>query len=102
MGEIKFDEFESILTPERKDQLMHIADNTLRQDKRINIKISVHDWDAIQRRAMEEGIHSQGLVASMIPIGNAVLEVPASGFSQAGACKTKVPKLELGKQPRRQ
>ena len=60
------DEFKSVLTPERKMQIMQMAENTLRQDKRINIRISGRDWNAIQRRALEEGIPCQSLVASIL------------------------------------
>ncbi len=60
------DEFKSVLTPERKIQIMQMAENTLKQDKRINIRISGRDWNAIQRRALEEGIPCQSLVASIL------------------------------------
>jgi predicted DNA binding CopG/RHH family protein len=80
------DEFESILMPERKNQLMQMAHNTFRQDKRINIKISVRDWDAIQRRALEEGIPSQALVASIVHkyVSGSFYDITANKLSKAG------------------
>ena len=60
------DEFKSVLTPERKKKIAQTAENTLRQDKRINIRISGRDWVAIQRRALEEGIPCQILVAGIL------------------------------------
>lgn len=60
------DEFESELTPARRKMITQAAENTLKQDKRVNIRISSRDWDAIQRRALEEGIPSQSLVASIL------------------------------------
>ena len=60
------DEFKSELTPDRRKLIEQTAKNTLKQDKRINIRISLRDWDAIQRRALEEGIPCQDLVASIL------------------------------------
>ena len=39
---------------------------TLKKEKRINIRISEIDLDRIQRKAIEEGIPYQTLIASMI------------------------------------
>jgi len=60
------DEFKSELTLARKKMLMQAAENTLTQDKRMNIRISGRDWDAIQRRALEEGMPCQALIASIL------------------------------------
>ena len=59
-------EFESVLTQERKHELEAIAGNTLKKDKRINIRISSRDLTAIQSRASEEGIPYQTFVSSII------------------------------------
>ncbi|MCF8131203.1 MAG: hypothetical protein K9N10_22050 [Deltaproteobacteria bacterium] len=59
-------EFKSVLTSERRQQLAKAAENTFKKDKRINIRISSHDLEAIQRRALEEGIPYQTLVSSIL------------------------------------
>ncbi|NOQ47202.1 MAG: hypothetical protein GQ559_11135 [Desulfobulbaceae bacterium] len=59
-------EFKSVLTPERKKQLAKAAKETFKKDKRINIRLSSHDLEAIQRRALEEGMPYQTLVSSII------------------------------------
>ncbi|MGB1110102.1 MAG: hypothetical protein ACPG4N_07085 [Gammaproteobacteria bacterium] len=59
-------EFESVLTPERKAEIKAIAENSLRKDKRINIRISSRDLLAIQKRAVIEGIPYQTLVSSIL------------------------------------
>ncbi|MFH1092908.1 MAG: antitoxin [Candidatus Omnitrophota bacterium] len=42
------------------------AKNTLKKDKRVNIRISSKDLNGIQIRAIEEGIPYQTLLASII------------------------------------
>lgn len=42
------------------------ARSTFQKDKRVNIRISGKDLDAIQKRALEEGIPYQTLVASVL------------------------------------
>lgn len=39
---------------------------TFRKDKRVNIRISSKDLEAIQKRALEEGIPYQTLIASIL------------------------------------
>jgi predicted DNA binding CopG/RHH family protein len=60
------DEFVSVMTLERKKEVQQIAKNTLKKDKRINIRISSKDLVAIQKRALEEGIPYQTLVSSIL------------------------------------
>ncbi|WP_020485339.1 hypothetical protein [Methylomonas sp. MK1] len=60
------DEFESILTEERKADLTKTAEATFKKDKRINIRISARDLAALQRRALQEGLPYQTLVASVL------------------------------------
>jgi len=60
------DEFESTLTDERKNDIEQAANAAFKKDKRINIRLSGNDLSAIQRRALEEGIPYQTLVASII------------------------------------
>jgi len=60
------DEFVSVLTAERKQEIQDIAKNTFKKDKRINIRLSSRDLVAIQKRAQEEGIPYQTLVSSIL------------------------------------
>jgi len=59
-------EFASDLTSERRVQLAKLATEAIRKDKRINIRISSRDLEALQRRAMEEGLPYQSLVSSVL------------------------------------
>lgn len=59
-------EFESDLKDERRTQLAKLAEETIRKDKRINIRISSRDLEALQRRAIEEGLPYQSLVSSVL------------------------------------
>jgi predicted DNA binding CopG/RHH family protein len=43
-----------------------VAEASAKKDKRINIRISSRDLSAIQRRALEEGVPYQTLVASIL------------------------------------
>lgn len=66
LHDIESDDFTSVLTPERRVELSAAAERTVKKDKRINIRISARDLDAIQRRALEEGMPYQTLVASVL------------------------------------
>ncbi len=59
-------EFESDLKDERRTQLALLAEETIKKDKRINIRISSRDLEALQRRAIEEGLPYQSLVSSVL------------------------------------
>jgi len=59
-------EFESDLKDERRTQLVQLAEEAIRKDKRINIRISSRDLEALQRRAIEEGLPYQSLVSSVL------------------------------------
>ncbi len=59
-------EFESVLEDERRTQLAKSAEETIKKDKRINIRISSRDLEALQRRALEEGLPYQSLVSSVL------------------------------------
>ncbi len=58
--------FESVLTEKRRNELVSAAKDTVRKDKRINIRISNRDLKAIQLKAAEEGLPYQTLVSSII------------------------------------
>ncbi|AFZ49527.1 CopG family antitoxin [Dactylococcopsis salina] len=59
-------ELKSVVTPQRKEELAKAAEETFKKDKRINIRISSRDLEALQRRALEEGIPYQTLVSSIL------------------------------------
>ncbi|WP_303288495.1 CopG family antitoxin [Marinobacter sp. SS8-8] len=59
-------EFESDLDADRREYLTKAAEETFRKDKRINIRISSRDLEALQRRALEEGLPYQSLVSSVL------------------------------------
>ena len=60
------DEFKSDLNEKRRTQLAKLAETTIKKDKRINIRISSRDLEALQRRALEEGLPYQSLVSSVL------------------------------------
>ena len=59
-------EFQSDMPDSRKEFIEQSAAQTFKKDKRINIRISGRDLVAIQRRALEEGMPYQTLVASIL------------------------------------
>ena len=52
--------------PKRKAELMIYAKNTLKKDKRLNIRISERDLYELQRKAVVEGLTYQTYVSSII------------------------------------
>jgi predicted DNA binding CopG/RHH family protein len=50
----------------RKKELMSYARNTLRKDKRLNIRISERDLLELQKKAVNEGLPYQTYVSSII------------------------------------
>lgn len=60
------DEFISDLSDERRRHLAEAAEDSFKKDKRINIRISKRDLEALQRRALEEGLPYQTLVSSVL------------------------------------
>lgn len=58
--------FESILSPQRIEELQSIAAETFKKDRRINIRLSSRDLEGLQRRALEEGMPYQTLVSSIL------------------------------------
>ena len=59
-------DFKSVLTPSRKKSLQAAAEETIRKDKRINIRISSRDLESLQRKALKEGMPYQTLVSSIL------------------------------------
>jgi len=50
----------------RKRELIRYARNTLKKDKRLNIRISERDLNELQKKAVSEGLPYQTFVASII------------------------------------
>ena len=50
----------------RKAELMKYARNTLKKDKRLNIRISERDLNELQRKAVIEGLPYQTYLSSII------------------------------------
>ena len=51
---------------EQRKALRTAAAATFRKDRRVNIRISGKDLDALQKRALEEGLPDQTLIASVL------------------------------------
>ena len=60
------DAFDSVMTPERKQQLAEAARTTSAKDCRITIRISSRDHASLQRRALEEGVPNQTLLSGVL------------------------------------
>ena len=88
---IEAGKFESILTKKRRAELVAVAKDTVRKDKRINIRISNRDLKAIQLKASEEGIPYQTLVSSIIHkyISGSLKDVSANKRMQPDAAKLR-------------
>ena len=84
-------EYESVLTPVRKKQIVDAAATTFKKDKRINIRISSRDLEAIQKRAVVEGIPYQTLVSSILHkyVSGSLHDVTANKRMQSGAAKPR-------------
>jgi predicted DNA binding CopG/RHH family protein len=54
------------LTEEEQKELIRYARNTLKKDKRLNIRISERDLNELQKRAVSEGLPYQTFVSSII------------------------------------
>ncbi len=50
----------------RKEELIRYARNTLKKDKRLNIRISERDLTELQRKAIIEGLPYQTYISSII------------------------------------
>jgi predicted DNA binding CopG/RHH family protein len=53
-------------TDSELDRLEKVASNTLKKNRRVNIRLSEHDLQAIQRKAIQEGLPYQTLISSLI------------------------------------
>lgn len=67
------------------------AERTVRKDKRINIRISPRDLEAIQRRVLQEGMPYQTLVASVLHkyVSGGLIDVVASKVRESAGKYSK-------------
>lgn len=91
LNAVEAGKFESVLTKQRRAELVAAAKNTTRKDKRINIRISNRDLMAIQLRASEEGIPYQTLVSSIIHkyVSGSLKDVAADKRMRSSASKLR-------------
>ncbi len=54
------------ISDSEKERLSEIAASTLKKNKRVNIRLSEHDLQSIQRKAIQEGLPYQTLISSLI------------------------------------
>jgi len=54
------------ISDSEKKHLSEVAANTLKKNKRVNIRLSEHDLKAIQSKALQEGLPYQTLISSLI------------------------------------
>ena len=67
LEELEKGEWKSVVaSPEDLDRFKQTARNTLKKDKRVNIRISERDLSSIQKIALEEGIPYQTLISSVL------------------------------------
>jgi predicted DNA binding CopG/RHH family protein len=67
MESIERDEWQPVKNINReKKKAMEAARNTLRKDKRINLRLTQKDYHQIQIKAIEEGIPYQTLISSIV------------------------------------
>ena len=67
MESIERDEWQPVKNFEKeKEKAMAAARNTLKKDKRINLRLTQKDYHQIQIRAIEEGIPYQTLISSIV------------------------------------
>ena len=59
-------EWRSARGGKRERRYARYARATFRKDRRLNIRISSKDLEAIQKRALEEGLPYQTLIASLL------------------------------------
>ena len=67
MESIERDEWQPVKNfDEEKEKAVTAARNTLKKDKRINLRLSQKDYHQIQIKAIEEGIPYQTLISSLV------------------------------------
>jgi predicted DNA binding CopG/RHH family protein len=67
MESIEYNEWQPVKNfKQEKEKAMATAGNTLKKDKRINLRLTQKDYHQIQIMAIEEGIPYQTLISSII------------------------------------
>jgi len=67
MESIESDEWQPVKnTNQEKEKAVAAARNTLKKDKRINLRLTQKDYHQIQIKAIEEGIPYQTLISSLV------------------------------------
>ena len=67
MDSLERDEWKPVKNFNReKEKAMSAARNTLKKDKRINLRLTQKDYHQIQIKAIEEGIPYQTLISSIV------------------------------------
>ena len=67
MESIERDEWQPVKTfHQEREKAIGFARNTLKKDKRINLRLSQKDYHQIQIKAIEEGIPYQTLISSIV------------------------------------
>ncbi len=67
MESIEREEWKPVKNANReKAKAIEAARNTLKKDKRINLRLTQKDYQQIQIRAIEEGLPYQSLIASIV------------------------------------
>jgi predicted DNA binding CopG/RHH family protein len=67
MESIERDEWQPVKNSDQeKRKAMEAARNTLKKEKRINLRLSQKDYHQIQVKAIEEGIPYQTLISSLV------------------------------------
>lgn len=67
MESIERDEWQSVSNfDQEKEEAIQAARNTLKKEKRINLRLTQKDYHQIQIKAIEEGIPYQTLISSII------------------------------------
>jgi predicted DNA binding CopG/RHH family protein len=67
MSSIENDEWQPIKNiDQEKEKAVAAARNTLKKDKRINLRLTHKDYHQIQIKAIEEGIPYQTLISSLV------------------------------------
>ena len=67
MSSIENDEWQLVKNiDQEKEKAVAAARNTLKKDKRINLRLTQKDYHQIQIKAIEEGIPYQTLISSLV------------------------------------
>ena len=67
MASLESEEWQTVANFEQKKEEAEVAArNTIKKDKRINLRLTQKDYQEIQIKAIEEGVPYQTLIASIV------------------------------------